>query len=71
MYWSAEPHDATDSFATFPLAPQVVEAAKEPAPRMHKVLAARQAVIYQDFDVEAMLDQIVNSVTSDLLSSKH
>ncbi len=70
MYWSADPHHALDSMATSQLDLHTVASAKEPAPRMHKVLAARQAVIYQDFDVEELLDQIINSVTSDLLASK-
>ncbi len=68
MFWSARPQYGVEDSSSSLLA-GVSQSFSTPAPRIDKVIAARQAVIHHDFDEENMLDQIVNSLTSDALAT--
>jgi len=65
MLWLSNSANAVDSYASRHLAPDV----HAPAPRMSKVIAARQAVIHQNYNENQMLDQIVNALASDAMGS--
>ncbi len=65
MFWLANPENAVDSLS----AGQSATNDLTPAPRMNKVIAARQAVIYRDFDEDKMLEHIVNTLASDVMAT--